>query len=130
MLTRRTATVTISAPDASTAAAFCSTLLYLPVTTISREVKVRPATVQLSALICSGAFTSASADDPDDFIIVPVFDRDLAKQRAWHHREVALDRDSLRVEPDFADHVGDAHRPHDPAMLAVDANPKASIDGH
>jgi hypothetical protein len=48
MLTRRTATVTISAPDASTAAAFCSKLLYLPVPTISREVKVRPATVQLS----------------------------------------------------------------------------------
>jgi hypothetical protein len=46
MLTRRTATVTISAPDASTAAAFSSKLLYLPVPTISREVKVRPATVQ------------------------------------------------------------------------------------
>ena len=45
----RTATVTISAPDASTAAAFSSKLLYLPVPTISRDVKVRPATVQVSA---------------------------------------------------------------------------------
>ena len=42
MFTRRTATVTISAPDASTAAAFSSKLLYLPVPTISRELKVRP----------------------------------------------------------------------------------------
>ena len=46
MFTRRTATVTISAPEASTAAAFSSKLLYLPVPTIRREVKVRPATVQ------------------------------------------------------------------------------------
>src|SRR4051812_8790056 len=48
ILTRRTATVTISAPDAATAAAFCSKLLYLPVPTISREVKLRPATVHVS----------------------------------------------------------------------------------
>jgi len=48
-LTRRTATVTISAPDASTAAAFSSKLLYLPVPTISRDENVRPATLQLSA---------------------------------------------------------------------------------
>ena len=47
-LTRRTATVTISAPLASSAAAFCAKSLYLPVPTISREVKVRPATVQVS----------------------------------------------------------------------------------
>jgi len=48
-LTRRTATVTISAPDAATAAAFCSKSLYFPVPTISRERKVRPATVQVSS---------------------------------------------------------------------------------
>jgi hypothetical protein len=50
MLTRRTATVTISAPEAATAAAFCSKLLYLPVPTIRRERNVRPATDQLSSL--------------------------------------------------------------------------------
>src|SRR5687767_2363811 len=60
MLTRRTATVTISAPDASTAAAFSSKLLYLPVPTISRERKVRPATVQLSASMSCNAFTCFS----------------------------------------------------------------------
>jgi hypothetical protein len=61
MLTRRTATVTISAPDASTAAAFCSKLLYLPVPTMSRDVKVRPATIQVSLLaaIRASAFTAA-----------------------------------------------------------------------
>ena len=54
MFTRRTATVTISAPDASTAAAFCAKSLYLPVPTISRELKVRPATVQ-RVVQCSAA---------------------------------------------------------------------------
>jgi hypothetical protein len=49
MLTRRTATVTISAPEASTAAAFCSKLLYLPVPTISRDAKLCPATDQPSS---------------------------------------------------------------------------------
>ena len=59
MLTRRTATVTISAPDASTAAAFCSKLLYLPVPTMSRDWKVRPATDQLSSpAILVSAFIS------------------------------------------------------------------------
>src|SRR5687767_5608575 len=63
MLTRRTATVTISAPDASTAAAFWAKSLYLPVPTISRDLKVRPATVQLSSDIVSirlSAFTFSS----------------------------------------------------------------------
>src|SRR5438309_7190192 len=57
MFTRRTATVTISAPEASTAAAFCSRLLYLPVPTIRRDVKVRPATLQQSALMSCCAVT-------------------------------------------------------------------------
>src|SRR6476661_2177436 len=58
MFTLRTATVTISAPEAATAAAFSSRLLYLPVPTISREVKLRPATDQLSAGNDWGAFIS------------------------------------------------------------------------
>ena len=45
----RTATVTISAPAASTAAAFCSKSLYLPVPTIRRDLNVRPATVHVSS---------------------------------------------------------------------------------
>jgi hypothetical protein len=41
--------VTISAPLASSAAAFWAKSLYLPVPTISRERNVRPATVQVSS---------------------------------------------------------------------------------
>ena len=61
MFTRRTATVTISAPEASTAAAFCSKLLYLPVPTIRREVKVLPATLQLSFAPAWGSAIRLSA---------------------------------------------------------------------
>jgi len=43
--TRRTATVTISAPLASRARAFSSYDLYLPVPMMRRERQVRPATV-------------------------------------------------------------------------------------
>ena len=61
MLTRRTATVTISAPAAATAAAFCAKSLYLPVPTISRDVKLRPATCQLS---CSAVVMASIAQPP------------------------------------------------------------------
>ena len=51
---RRTATVTISAPDASMARAVSAKSLYLPVPTIRRERKVLPATVQLSSATARG----------------------------------------------------------------------------
>ena len=43
MFTRRTATVTMSAPDAACACAMTACDGYLPVPTISRDVNVRPA---------------------------------------------------------------------------------------
>src|SRR5262245_65931987 len=43
MFTRRTATVTMSAPDASCACAITACEEYLPVPTMSRDVNVRPA---------------------------------------------------------------------------------------
>src|SRR3954470_8081721 len=85
VLTRRTATVTISAPDAATAAAFSSKLLYLPVPTISREVKVRPATLQVS-------LNSTASDKMHDLIPVAVLDRHLLERRLRNDREVAFDR--------------------------------------
>src|SRR5438552_5120582 len=65
MLTRRTATVTISAPEAATAAAFSSKLLYLPVPTISREVKRRPATVHVSSARTISFIVRKSSVDAD-----------------------------------------------------------------
>ena len=102
ILTRRTATVTISAPDASTAAAFCSKSLYFPVPTISREVKVRPATVHVSVKF------STPANEMDDLISVAVLDHHLAKGRARDDLQVALDRDPQRIQPDLGDQLRQA----------------------
>src|SRR5262245_12992117 len=101
MLTRRTATVTISAPEASTAAAFCSKLLYFPVPTMRREVKRRPATSQPSC-------PSAAADKGDDFIFVAIFHLHSAERRARHDLEIALDRHLGGLEPQLQRQVGDA----------------------
>ena len=122
MFTRRTATVTISAPDASTAAAFSSKLLYLPVPTISREVKVRPATVQVSALTVLLRGHSTASHEMDDLVIVAVLDADSPSVDARHDFQVALDRDPHRIEASSltisAMLMPSAH----PAMLAVDAD--------
>ena len=50
-LTRRTATVTISAPEASMAAAVSGPSLYLPVPTMRRERKRRPAMTRSSVVV-------------------------------------------------------------------------------
>src|SRR5688500_16943905 len=109
MLTRRTATVTISAPDASTAAAFCSKLLYLPVPTISREAKRRPATHQPSSFaeaMEDASSTSATPDEGDDLIFVAIFHLHLIERRARHDLQVALHRDLGRLEPELRGQLG------------------------
>src|SRR5688572_16470790 len=132
MLTRRTATVTISAPEASTAAAFSSKLLYLPVPTISRELNLRPATVQLSVSIPGRTVTSAASDEMDDFIFVAVHDNRFAESRARDHLAVALDRDPQRIELELAQHLRNCDAGTDPAGLAVDSDREAllGVDGH
>jgi hypothetical protein len=50
MLTRRTATVTISAPDASMARLVSAKSLYLPVPTISRDRYLLPASSKKSSM--------------------------------------------------------------------------------
>jgi hypothetical protein len=55
--------VIISAPDATKAAAFCSKSLYFPVPTMRREVKVRPATVQLSVVLMKAALAATDKVD-------------------------------------------------------------------
>src|SRR5437868_7630728 len=113
MFTRRTATVTISAPDAATAAAFCSKLLYLPVPTISREVKVRPATFHVSAI-------SAAPHKRHDLIIVPILNRHVCQGRARHDLEIALHRNFSGLEPQLESQVGDRDALRHTAVRAID----------
>src|SRR3990167_8022818 len=90
--TRRSATVTISAPAASAAAAFWAESLYFPVPTIRREVNVRPATVQVSCPCCEPSISTAS-DELHDLDPVAVDDRGLLIGRSGHDLQVPLDGD-------------------------------------
>jgi hypothetical protein len=66
----------------------------------------------------------------DDLESVPVRNGDFAQGRARDDLEIALDRNFPGVEPELADHFGDADsRPH-AALLAVDPDSKASIENH
>src|SRR5207237_1201456 len=109
----RTATVTISAPDAATACAFCSKFLYLPVPTISRDVKVLPATLQVSPI-------SAAPHEGDDLVIVAILDRHFTERRARHDLQIALHRDLGRLQAELEREVGDRYSLGHPAMAAVD----------
>src|SRR5215470_270886 len=91
ILTRLTATVTISAPDASTAAAFSSRLLYLPVPTMRRELNVLPATVQVSDCTDWGAFTLAPSDEMDDLVRIALIDLHIPERQTGHDLEIPLD---------------------------------------
>ncbi len=130
MLTRRTATVTISAPDASTAAAFSSKLLYLPVPTISRDVNVRPATVQLSARISCCAVTQPPPTKCTISNQSPSSTQTSRKVERGTICEVALDRDPAGIEPKLVQHLDDADSAGHPPVLAIDADRKAVVRIH
>src|SRR6266404_1728488 len=130
MFTRRTATVTISAPDALTAAAFSARLLYFPVPTISRELKVRRATVHVSALKSCCAVNSSTSNKMHDLEIVAVLDADFAEGRTRHDFEVSLDGYPQRIESEAVHHLGHADSARHSTVLAVDPDSKAFIEAH
>ena len=76
MLTRRTATVTISAPETSMALRVSSKSLYLPVPTMSRERYSLPASLRQSGAAASEAWavdwvmSLSAADEVDDLHLV------------------------------------------------------------
>jgi len=65
-----------------------------------------------------------------DFIVVAVLYADLTKAGARDNLQIALDRDTERVNPKLVQHLDDAHSARHPAMLAVDADSEASIETH
>src|SRR3954454_3432436 len=93
MLTRRTATVTMSAPDASWACRMTANDEYFPVPTISRDLNSRPA-------ITSGSFISftPTAHEVDDFNLVAVLHAGAVVERALDHREVVFHGNAARVD--------------------------------
>src|SRR5437867_3069582 len=92
MLTRRTATVTTSAPDASMAFWVSTKSLYLPVPTQSRERNSMPAIVNRSSFML---YVLSTTDEPDDFHAVPVAQRRTREGLPVHNCQVQLHGDSF-----------------------------------
>src|SRR5881392_878814 len=76
MFTRRTASVTMSAPDAACACVMTACDEYLPVPTMSRDTKVRPAMVKGESVMAKVYLEDlATAHEVDDFHGVAVADQ-------------------------------------------------------
>src|SRR5258708_7648874 len=114
--TRRTATVTISAPDAATARAILSLSAYLPVPTLRREWKVRPpmrngVSRAVATVVVTG---SAAPDEVHQLYRVPRGDPNVAERGAAYDRAVVLHHDGARVElerrEDFEQRRAPRHR--------------------
>src|SRR5437763_12000517 len=91
MLTRRTATVTTSAPEASIAFWVSTKSLYLPVPTHRRDRNSTPAMVNLSSFMrCL-----ASADKPDDLDSISISKRRPLKGATVYNLQIHLHRHSI-----------------------------------
>ena len=121
MFTRRTATVTISAPEASCACTITAGDEYLPVPTISRDEKVLSAIVK-DPRCCSSASirpitvaiaaaSSSTSRRPTKFTIStasPSRTTVSVERGAFEHDEVVLDGHAARVDLELRQKFGDA----------------------
>src|SRR3989475_8996019 len=104
MLTRRTATVTTSAPDASMAFWVSTKSLYLPVPTQSRERTSMPAIVNRSSfMLC----ILSTTDEPDDLHAVPVAQRRTREGLPVPNCQVQLHGDSFGGNSHGGQHLRD-----------------------
>src|SRR5262245_24479809 len=98
MFTRRTATVTMSAPDASCAFTMTEGDEYLPVPTMSLEANVFPAITKESM-----ADSLTSADEVDDLNLIAVADLGRVKRGPFQHHQIVFDCDPPRVDLELAE---------------------------
>ena|ERR1700688_1037466 len=96
-----------------------------PVPTMSREVRVRPATDQVSlGMVC--ASNLAASDEVHDLYTVPVGQNRVRPKRAWHDREIALDGDLAFVQTQQGDQGRDVPLRLDLALFSIDGQPHAA----
>src|SRR5262249_34587922 len=115
MFTRRTATVIISAPDASCALTMTACDEYLPVPTISRDVNVLPAMVNGVGSMTS----STAADEVHDLDLVPVVDHRRFVGGAPHDKKIVFDRDTARVDFEMGQKAAHGNRSVELVPVAV-----------
>src|ERR1043165_10062601 len=104
MLTRRTATVTMSAPDASCACAITACDEYLPVPTMRRDRNVRFAIVK-------GVSTMAlsATHEIDDLDAVAVADEGRCEHRAPDDHLIVLDGHAPRIDVQALEQLLNGH---------------------
>src|SRR6478752_2832402 len=134
--TRRTATVTTSAPDASIASIICALDAYLPVPTIRRERNSCPATTNGSGSASAAGegktarslVISPSADEVDDLEHIVGRERDGSKGRAIaQNYPVVLDDDRARLEFERRKQVCQRPARWDPALCSIDRESDPSV---
>src|SRR5687767_3322126 len=104
MFTRRTATVTMSAPDASCAACMIWWDGYLPVPMIRRDANSRPAITKGSI---ASDYHRPSAHEVDDFYLVAGLHRRRRVRVPLDDDEVALDRDAAGIDAELRQQLRD-----------------------
>src|SRR4051812_6088804 len=130
--TRRTATVTMSAPEAACAWAITACDEYLPVPTMRREAKVRPAMTNGSLVIADlhdhrqrgTAPALTAADEVHDLDLVALGDHRRVVGGALDHELVALDGHAPCVDVELRQQRAHAQRLGEIVRVAVQS------DGH
>src|SRR5438094_2061546 len=134
--TRRTATVTISAPEATWASSIASKLGYFPVPTMRRDRNSRPARMKGSPLMltmvarAAGGPCLAPAHERHDLEPVAVVQAQRGVLGAGHDAQVVLDRHPRPVEGELAQHVGHRRAGRHPQRFPVHGNLDAPGLGH
>jgi len=111
MFTRRTATVIISAPDAWWAWTITAGDEYLPVPTISRDVNVLSAIVNVS--------TASPTDKIHDLDRIALLNDDAIEGIAFEHDEIVLHRDAPRVDLQLREQCAHRERLAQLELIAV-----------
>src|SRR5215471_19543703 len=124
MFTRLTATVTMSAPDASCAFAITAWDVYFPVPMMRRDWKVLPAMTNVSVFITDLSVQLASTHEIDDFDVVAFADQSLAESGALQDDQIVLHGDPPGVDGERFQKSCHSHRRGDVIPIAVER------DGH
>src|SRR3954467_455963 len=126
--TRRTATVTTSAPDASIASIICALDAYLPVPTIRRERNSRPAMAkgcgslrvieEIRSACATGSASAHEGDDLDGIVGCKLQLREGCP--VAQNYSVALDDDCPRVEREGGKKIRQRPTGGNPPLGAID----------
>ena len=105
---------------------------YLPVPTISRELKDRPAMVSgvevnllliLAARGSTRGFRPAAAtpsNEIDDFDFVAILDGGVVERRALQNDQIQLDGDASRIDLQAGEELGNRQRPREFVPVAIE----------